>query len=116
MKAGTGWGIYNQVTAVGNIAGGPGGDLVARDKDGVLWLYMGTSDGTFASRVKIGGGWNAYTHLVAIGDANRDGRPDLLGYSADKLYVYHSTGDWRAPFRSRYEVQKPSPGKVEYPF
>ncbi|MBT2408654.1 MULTISPECIES: FG-GAP-like repeat-containing protein [unclassified Streptomyces] len=116
VKAGTGWGIYNQVTAVGNIAGGPGGDLVARDKDGVLWLYMGTSDGTFASRVKIGGGWNAYTHLVAIGDANRDGRPDLLGYSADKLYVYHSTGDWRAPFRSRYEVQKPSPGKVEYPF
>ncbi|MGJ7420712.1 FG-GAP repeat domain-containing protein, partial [Streptomyces cinereoruber] len=54
-KIGFGWGIYNQITAVGNIAGAAAGDLVARDKDGVLWLYLGKGDGTFAARTKIGG-------------------------------------------------------------
>ncbi|MBT2392607.1 VCBS repeat-containing protein [Streptomyces sp. ISL-1] len=100
-KIGGGWGIYNQITAVGNIAGTGADDLVARDRDGVQWLYLGKGDGTFAARTKIGGGWNAYSHLVAVGDANRDGRPDLVAYGAGPAYVYASTGDWRAPFAPR---------------
>ncbi|MFC8276414.1 FG-GAP repeat domain-containing protein [Streptomyces sp. NPDC057271] len=107
VKVGTGWGIYNQITAVGNIAGGAAGDLVARDKAGVLWLYLGRGDGTFAARTKIGAGWNAYTHLVGVGDANRDGRPDLYAYTAGDRwsigsgYLYKGTGSWSAPFRGR---------------
>ncbi|MFI2437227.1 FG-GAP repeat domain-containing protein [Streptomyces sp. NPDC018693] len=101
VKIGWGWGIYNQIVATGNIAGAPAGDLVARDKDGVLWLYLGKGDGTFASRVRIGGGWNAYTQLVGIGDANRDGRPDLFAYGASGSYLYQGTGSWSAPFRAR---------------
>ncbi|MFD0431861.1 FG-GAP repeat domain-containing protein [Streptomyces zhihengii] len=97
-----GWQAFNQITAVGNVAGGPAGDLVARDTAGVLWLYQGRGDGTFTTRVKVGGGWGAYTHLVGIGDGNRDGRADLWASSPDGgSYFYQGTGNARAPFRGR---------------
>ncbi|MDQ0840322.1 VCBS repeat-containing protein [Streptomyces sp. V1I6] len=98
----SGWQQFNTIEATGNIAGGAAGDLVARDKAGVLWLYQGKADGTFTTRVRIGGGWNAYNHLVGIGDANRDGRPDLYAAGPDgTTWVYESTGDAAAPFRTR---------------
>ncbi|WP_435975486.1 FG-GAP repeat domain-containing protein [Streptomyces sp. Qhu_M48] len=101
-KIGHGWGIYNQITATGNIGGGPAGDLVARDTAGVLWLYLGRGDGTFAPRTRIGGGWNAYTDTVGIGDGNDDGRPDLLAYGpGGTAYLYAGTGDFKAPFAGR---------------
>ncbi|MFF5501426.1 FG-GAP repeat domain-containing protein [Streptomyces roseolus] len=103
QKIGTGgWGIYNQITATGNIGGAGAGDLIARDKDGVLWLYLGKGDGTFTARKQIGGGWGAYTDTIGIGDANYDGRPDLLAYGPNKTaYFYAGTGDHRAPFARR---------------
>lgn len=101
-KIGSGWQIYNQVTAAGNIAGSAAGDLVARDSSGVLWLYQGKGDGTFSTRVKIGGGWNVYTHVVGIGDGNRDGRSDLYVFGPNATsYYYESTGNASAPFRAR---------------
>ncbi|MFH9953712.1 FG-GAP repeat domain-containing protein [Streptomyces roseolus] len=102
-KIGTGgWGIYNQITATGNIGGASGGDLIARDKDGVLWLYLGRGDGTFTARKQVGGGWGAYTDTIGIGDANHDGRPDLFAYGPNKTaYFYAGTGDYRKPFAPR---------------
>ncbi|MEU7029434.1 VCBS repeat-containing protein, partial [Streptomyces sp. NPDC046275] len=57
-------------------------------------------DGTFAPRVRIGAGWGGYSHLVGIGDADRDGRPDLYMGSATETIALlaKGTGDWRAPF------------------
>ncbi|MFI2432548.1 FG-GAP repeat domain-containing protein [Streptomyces sp. NPDC018693] len=103
VKVGGGWGIYNDITAMGNVGGAAAGDLLARDRDGVLWLYLGYGNGTFASRVRIGGGWNVYSDLVGIGDGNRDGRPDLLAYPGSRhdSYFYSGTGDWQAPFGPR---------------
>ncbi|MFD5310722.1 FG-GAP repeat domain-containing protein [Streptomyces ardesiacus] len=100
-RVGGGWGVYNDLTATGDIGGAATGDLVARDKAGVLWLYLGKGDGTFAPRTRIGGGWNTYQHLVGIGDANHDGRPDLYAYGPEYTYYYPGTGDWRAPFAGR---------------
>ncbi|MFJ6101122.1 VCBS repeat-containing protein [Streptomyces sp. NPDC092359] len=101
-KTGFGWNIYNKITAVGNLAGGPAGDLVARDKAGVLWLYLGKGDGTYAARTKIGGGWNQYTHIVGTGDATMDGRPDLYAYGPhNTVYIHPGSGNWRAPFQTR---------------
>ncbi|OAR24001.1 hypothetical protein A8W25_16155 [Streptomyces sp. ERV7] len=97
-RVGGGWQIYNQITAVGDIAGGAAGDLVARDASGVLWLYQGNGTGNFTSRVRIGGGWNAFSHLVGAGDATGDGRPDLVAYGPNGTYVYQSTGSATAPF------------------
>ncbi|MFD3724467.1 FG-GAP repeat domain-containing protein [Streptomyces sp. NPDC058671] len=100
VRIGGGWGVYDQLTAVGNFAGGPAGDLVARDRAGVLWLYLGKGDGTFAPRTRIGGGWGGYGRLVGIGDADRDGRPDLYAEGS----LYRATGDWAAPLRPREET------------
>ncbi|MFE8938949.1 FG-GAP repeat domain-containing protein [Streptomyces sp. NPDC007872] len=95
---GGGWGVYNQITAVGNIAGATAGDLVARDTNGVLWLHLGKGDGTFAPRTRIGGGWNMFTQLVGAGDVDNDGRPDLIGYGPQGTYLYRATGSWETPF------------------
>ncbi|MFF8804492.1 FG-GAP repeat domain-containing protein [Streptomyces omiyaensis] len=111
-RIGGGWQIYNKITATGNIGGGRAGDLVARDKDGVLWLYQGRGDGTFAGRTPIGGGWQQYKEIVGIGDADKDGRPDLLVdspvlYRGQSLSFYKGTGDARAPFASRKKLWTP---------
>ncbi|MFG3042995.1 hypothetical protein ACGFYZ_39455 [Streptomyces sp. NPDC048330] len=50
-----GWNAYDLIVATGNI-GDPSGGLVARDRSGVLWLYLGRGHRTFATRTKIGGG------------------------------------------------------------
>ncbi|MFF9341504.1 MULTISPECIES: FG-GAP-like repeat-containing protein [unclassified Streptomyces] len=101
VSLGGGWQAYNQITAVGNIAGGDAGDLVARDKNGVLWLYLGKGDGTFTARRQIGGGWQGYSQLVGAGDVDSDGRPDLIAYGAGGTYVYRSTGSTTSPFAPR---------------
>ncbi|MFE5660898.1 FG-GAP repeat domain-containing protein [Streptomyces sp. NPDC056517] len=98
-RVGGGWGVYNEVAAVGNLAGGPAGDLLARDRNGVLWLHLGKGDGTFAARTRIGGGWGGFTGLVGVGDANGDGRADLIASSAAGTTFYAGTGDWKAPFK-----------------
>ncbi|MFG3188337.1 FG-GAP repeat domain-containing protein [Streptomyces omiyaensis] len=98
-----GWEGYDRLAATGNLAGGAAGDLVARDRAGVLWLYLGKGDGTFAARTRIGGGWQGYDDLIGSGDIDRDGRPDL--YVADVAYgnlspgFYRGTGAWQRPFR-----------------
>ncbi|WP_369145847.1 FG-GAP repeat domain-containing protein [Streptomyces sp. R44] len=99
VKLGGGWGIYNTITATGNIGGGPAGDLVARDTAGVLWLYLGKGDGTFAARTRVGDNWGPFLP-VGVGDVDRDGRPDLVGYAAGGgVYLARGTGDWKAPFQ-----------------
>ncbi|MER5201769.1 VCBS repeat-containing protein [Streptomyces sp. NPDC002825] len=98
VSLGGSWQIYNQLTAVGNIAGTAAGDMVARDTAGVLWLYQGNGRGGFSVRVKIGAGWNAFSQLVGAGDLDNDGRPDLIAYGSGGTYVYRSTGSVTAPF------------------
>ncbi|MFI1655538.1 FG-GAP repeat domain-containing protein [Streptomyces sp. NPDC020472] len=101
VRIGGGWGAYNLVTATGDLAGGRAGDLVARDRDGVLWLHLGKGDGTFAPRTRIGGGWNQYNEITAVGDLDHDGRPDLLARNRStatyKLTIYRGTGRWATP-------------------
>ncbi|MFD0141453.1 MULTISPECIES: FG-GAP repeat domain-containing protein [unclassified Streptomyces] len=98
LRVGSGWQIYNSITAVGNIAGTAAGDLVARDTSGVLWLYQGNGTGGFAARVRIGGGWGAFSQLVGAGDLDNDGRPDMIAYGSGGTSVYRSTGSVTAPF------------------
>ncbi|MFJ2935984.1 FG-GAP repeat domain-containing protein [Streptomyces sp. NPDC087219] len=100
-KVGGGWGGMNQITAVGDIAGTPQGDLLARDTSGVLWLYQGATGSSFATRVRVGPGWGAYTHLVGMGDVDRDGRNDLFAYGTGGSFVYRGTGSAAAPFGPR---------------
>ncbi|MFF3602846.1 FG-GAP repeat domain-containing protein [Streptomyces sp. NPDC002463] len=112
VRIGHGWGVYNKITATGDIAGGRAGDLVARDTAGVLWLYLGKGDGTFAARTRIGGGWDRYGEIVGIGDADRDGRADVvvngvMGGRRESLALYRGTGDWQAPLSGRIGLETP---------
>ncbi|MEV6200209.1 hypothetical protein AB0M64_09560 [Streptomyces sp. NPDC051771] len=102
VKVGGGWQIYNLLTAPGDIAGATGGDLLARDTAGVLWLYLGKGDGTFTARRKIGGGWQQFTHLAPFGDASRDGsddgRMDLYAIGPGGSRFYPTTGSVDRPY------------------
>ncbi|MEU6985050.1 VCBS repeat-containing protein [Streptomyces sp. NPDC046324] len=97
-RIGSGWGIYNLLTAPGNIAGARSGDLLARDASGTLWLYLGKGDGTFTSRRKIGGGWQKYHHVVPAGVDTR-GLADLYAIGPSGSAHYSPTGDTTRPFR-----------------
>ncbi|MFI1654049.1 FG-GAP repeat domain-containing protein [Streptomyces sp. NPDC020472] len=102
-KISGGWGIYNSLAATGNIGGGPAGDFVARDKYGVLWLFLGKGDGTFVPRTRIstplGSPLTWVSDLTVIGDADHDGRTDLVAsHSGGFADLFKGTGDWRAPF------------------
>ena len=105
VRIGPGWNTYDRIAAVGNIAGSSAGDLVARDRSGVLWLYTGTGKGQFAARTRIGGGWGIYTQLTGMSDVNGDGRADLVARDASGvLWLYTGTGRAAAPFAARTRI------------
>ncbi|MEU4874732.1 VCBS repeat-containing protein [Streptomyces sp. NPDC021608] len=106
-KVGSGWQGYDQLEAVGNVAGASTGDVVARDASGVLWLYQGTGSASapFAPRVRVGGGWQIYKKITGGGDLTGDGRPDLVAAdAAGVLWLYKGTGRTSAPFAPRVRV------------
>ncbi|MFG2910444.1 hypothetical protein ACGF13_36030 [Kitasatospora sp. NPDC048286] len=80
------WSATNQILAVGDLDNRPGNDLVTKDGDALV-LYSGTATGPLAgepdsNRLKPGtvvsaSGWSDYD-VLAPGDVNGDGIPDLL--------------------------------------
>ncbi|MFF1506134.1 FG-GAP repeat domain-containing protein [Streptomyces sp. NPDC058326] len=118
VRVGGGWNTYDLLTAPGDLGGAKSGDLLARDRSGDLWLYLGKGDGTFAPRTKVGGGWGQFRYIVNIGDVDRDGRADLLAESGSPesslLHVYKGTGDWKAPFGRGTNLDVVSPYSSAY--
>ncbi|MFH8371031.1 FG-GAP repeat domain-containing protein [Streptomyces sp. NPDC018031] len=99
------WGRYDRFRSVGNLGGARQSDLLARDRAGVLWLYLAKADGTLTGRKKVGPGWGQYTQLAGQGDLTGDGKADLV--AADRsgvLWLYKGTGDYTKPFTGRTKV------------
>ncbi|MET7738278.1 VCBS repeat-containing protein [Streptomyces sp. NPDC005402] len=95
VQLGTGWQQYNAVVGPGDLTGDGRPDLLARDTSGTLWRYAGTGSASkpFGPRVKVGTGWQQYKKLFSPGDANGDGKADLMvTTSAGALYFYAGTG------------------------
>ena len=103
VQVGVGWTSYDELILPGNVAGSSAGDLVARNKTtGVLSVWEGRGDGTLAPRIQLGSGWNQYTHITAIGDANGDGKPDLYAIGSNgQAFFYAGTGDEATLFSPR---------------
>ncbi|MER5966415.1 hypothetical protein [Streptomyces sp. NPDC002057] len=87
-RIGGGWNAYTAIVPVTNRNAAGQGDLMARDKDGVLWYYEGSGNtaAPFKPRARVGGGWNQYTALTghATGLLARD--------RSGKVWRYAFTG------------------------
>ncbi|MFI8966681.1 N-acetylmuramoyl-L-alanine amidase [Streptomyces sp. NPDC053493] len=107
LRVGTGWNLYDRLLGARDVTGDGRADLVGRDRTGVLWLYKGTGNaGTpFATRTRIGGGWQIYDQLISSGDATGDGRADLLARDpSGTLWLYKGTGAAATPYATRTRV------------
>ncbi|WP_426403593.1 tachylectin-related carbohydrate-binding protein [Streptomyces sp. R-07] len=100
-RVGGGWNAYTALTKLDRTTAAGGGDLVARDRDGVLWYYRGSGreSAPFEPRRRVGGGWNAYTSLVGLPGG------DLFARDRDGvLWRYPGTGLATQPFGHRVRV------------
>ncbi|ASN22188.1 hypothetical protein CGK93_22880 [Arthrobacter sp. YN] len=92
---GTGWNALTAIVGSGDFNSDGTPDVLARDGSGVLWLYNGNGTGGWAwDRQKVGEGWNSMTAIVAPGDFNGDGRPDIVARDGSgSLFLYPSASD-----------------------
>ena len=94
-----GWDAFNTIMGTGDLDRDGKNDLLARGKDGSLWLYRGTgvvnaSSGGYLPGVKIGAfGWDVFDALFGVGDFNSDGNNDILARRPDgTLWFYAGDG------------------------
>ncbi|NYI06194.1 FG-GAP repeat domain-containing protein [Allostreptomyces psammosilenae] len=111
---GTGWQMFNKVLAPGDLTGDARPDLLARTPNGDLYLYRSTGSATapFASRVKVGHGFNQFDQLLGAEDLTGDGIGDVLARNTKgELYLYRGTGDAARPLATRSLI---GPGWQQY--
>ncbi|WGL51519.1 FG-GAP-like repeat-containing protein [Nocardioides sp. BP30] len=67
-------------------------DLITRNTDGNLYLYLGNGQGRFAKPTVLAGGFGAVTLLSAAGDITGDGWPDLQGQVNGAMRIWPGKG------------------------
>lgn len=94
-----GWDMFNSIVGTGDLDRDGKSDLLARGKDGSLWLYRGTGrvdsvNNGYQPGIKIGAfGWEAFDELLGVGDFNSDGKNDVLARMPDgTLWFYAGDG------------------------
>lgn len=102
IKVGGGWDRYVSIAGATDANNDGKNDLVARDREGVLWFYAGTGvpSAPFAPPVRVGGGWNAYDIVTTYSEG-------VLARDHDGvLWAYKTTGSSRPdePFYRRVQV------------
>lgn len=83
-----------------DFAGDAGGDIVARDATGTLWVFPSSAESFVEPRIKVGPGWNIYLSFIAAGDLNGDDKADIIAKDGTgRLWFYAGRGN--ATFRAR---------------
>jgi len=67
-------------------------DLISRNTDGGLYLYLGNGRGQFGAPTRIGTGFGSVGLLSAAGDITGDGYPDLQGQAGGAMRIYPGRG------------------------
>jgi secreted trypsin-like serine protease len=102
------WSTRTRIITPGDVTGDYLPDLLSVDSAGVMWIYPGKGNGTFAPRVKVGSGWNQYNSVRGKGDFTGDGKTDLIARSKTGGYVYLYKGTGTAgsgAFSGRVKVR-----------
>ncbi|MDN4598408.1 GH25 family lysozyme [Leifsonia virtsii] len=81
-QIGTSWNIFTQVIGIGDLDKDGWDDLLGIRLDGSVWYYRGSASGYQPGARASANGVVAGDLLIAAGDANGDGRPDLLTRSS----------------------------------
>ena len=77
-QIGSGWQGFTALFAGGDFSGDGRPDIIARDADGLLFMYRGNGRGGFVTgqREQIGSGWSSLSALMLVWDPPaRDPRP-----------------------------------------
>lgn len=98
-QIGTGWGGFTKLFRVKNWNGDETESIMARSTNGDLYQYRSDGAGNFTTGVaeKIGSGWNIFNDIMVTSNWTGNGRPNLLGRSANGdlwLYTSNGSGGW----------------------
>ncbi len=104
-QIGWNWQVYDTILAADvNHDGLP--DLIAREPDGTLWVYLNSHDpnAPYPTRMQIGTGWQVYDKIAAV-DVDSDGRADLVASKPDgSLWLYRNSGNRTAPYPAAIQI------------
>lgn len=97
ILAQSGWGSYDLILPVGDFDSDGDSDVLARDSAGGMHLYKGNGTGGFEAGaggvIDSGWGTGTFNSVIAPGDWDGDGNPDLLARSLNgNLYLYRGNG------------------------
>lgn len=91
QRIGTGWAAFLDLHTGVDFDGDTRPDIVARTRDGKLWLYPGNGTGGFMSRRLIGTGWNMFESIHVLRRGN-NGAPVVYGASGSRIRQYPTNG------------------------